>query len=328
MWRSTNDATKSEFVAGSAGRHRADLRSFSMVGTGGYLSQPIPGFIGRLFWYLVNIMDPRDAVRRRELGDFVRAQRGKLTPAAAGLTGTARRRTPGLRREEVAQLCGLSATWYTWIEQGRDVSVSSAALVRLATALRLSRAERSYLFELAGRRDPEPSVDDADEIGSAVRVCVDAIDAPAYVLDRNWNARVWNAKAERLFVGWLDATDDRNLLRFIFLEPRARSLIDGWHERARRVVAEFRAQAGSHLNDPAMRDMIEVLREASPDFASLWRQRDVLAREGGERTFHHPRDGFLRFEQVTFSLVSHAEMKLTILVPAPGEAGKPRGERA
>ncbi len=249
-----------------------------------------------------------------ELGQFLRAQREKLSPADAGLAIAMRRRTPGLRREEVAHIAGLSTTWYTWIEQGRGVSVSPLALARLATALRLGRAERGYLFELAGKRDPEQLDDEADDTPPALRACVDAIAAPAYVLDRGWTARVWNAQAERLFSGWLSAGADRNLLRFIFLQPAARDLIDGWDVRARRVVAEFRAQAGSHLNDSSLTEPIGNLLRQSPAFARLWQQRDVLEREGGERTFNHPVDGFLRFEQVTFTLSGQPGLKLTVLV--------------
>ena len=161
--------------------------------------------------------------RQRELGAFVRAQREKLPPAAFGLPAAARRRTPGLRREEVAQLCGLSVTWYTWLEQGRDMSLSPAALVRLAKALRLGRAERAYLFELARKRDPDAGGDESDIVPPALLACVATIGSPAYILDRTWTARGWNGKAARLFAGWLDGDNDRNLLRYIFLEPAARA---------------------------------------------------------------------------------------------------------
>jgi transcriptional regulator with XRE-family HTH domain len=257
--------------------------------------------------------------RRRELGDFIRAQRERVAPASVGLVAARRRRTPGLRREEVAELSGLSTTWYTWIEQGRDVSVSPTALARLAGALRLERAQRTYLFELAGKRDPDSGVGDAEDLPPAIASCVAAIGTPAYILDRNWNARSWNTAAEQLFTGWLDASPgedaERNLLRFIFLTPGARSLICDWERRARRVTAEFRAHCGAHLDDIALRGLIAELQRISRDFAQMWEQHGVLGREGGERTFNHPRDGFLRFEQVTFDLSGHADIKLTILVP-------------
>lgn len=253
-------------------------------------------------------------VRRRELGDFVRAQRERVNPASVGLPDATRRRTPGLRREEVAQLAGFSPTWYTWIEQGRDVSMSPTALGRLAQALRLGRAERAYLFELAGKRDPDPGSGGADEVPQAALDALSAIAAPAYLLDREWNARGWNAAAAHLFVGWLDREGERNLLRFVFLVPQARRLICDWGHRARRVVAEFRAQCGAHVNDPVLRMAIDDLAARSPEFAQLWHEHGVLGREGGERTFNHPADGFLSYQQVTFDLAGNADIKLTILV--------------
>lgn len=265
------------------------------------------------------MIDPQLASRRRELGDFIRTQRERTAPEA-GMPGPRRRRTPGLRREEVAQLAGLSTTWYTWIEQGRDVSVSPHALARLAGTLRLDRAQRAYLFELAGKRDPSPGESADDALPTAVPAAVSAITMPAYVLDRQWNARCCNRAAERLFTGWLDQPEprdsERNLLRFIFLDPGARSLICDWEHRARRVVAEFRAHCASHLDVRMLRRLIDELSRDSGEFARMWEQHGVLGREGGERTFNHPQDGFLRYEQVTFELAGHADFKLTILVKA------------
>ena len=262
--------------------------------------------------------------RRKALGDFLRAQRERLTPAEAGLGAGGRRRTPGLRREEVAQLGGVSATWYSWIEQGREVSASAPALARLAEALRLTPAERAYLFDLAGKRDPE-----ADEPGAApeppvdLQTVVDMIGCPAYAMDRLGTARAWNRQAAHLFVGWLDkkprksqeGTPERNLLRYVFLEPAARKLIHGWEDRASRVLAEFRADAGAHLTDEAVKAMIEELRAKSPLFARLWDAQEVLGREGGERTFDHPDDGFLRYRQIGFTLAARPDLKLVMLVP-------------
>ncbi len=270
-------------------------------------------------------MEPKPFTRRAELASFLRAQREKLAPAAIGLAAGGRRRTPGLRREEVAQLSGLSVTWYTWIEQGREVTVSPGSLARLARALRLDRAGRAYLFALAGRRDPDEGGAAADEPPPAVLACLGAIRAPAYVLDRSWEARAWNAEAEKLFAGWLDqpkeAARERNLLRFIFLSPAARALIPDWEARARRVAAEFRAAASAHLDDPALRGLVAGLRRQSPAFARFWAEHFVLGRDGGARTFRHPLHGFLRYEQASFFLSGHPELTLTILADSPDEVG-------
>jgi len=261
------------------------------------------------------MMEPPSPEQRRELGAFLRAQRERLGPASVGVA-SGRRRTPGLRREEVAQLCGLSTTWYTWLEQGRDVSASPLALARMATTLRLGRAERAYLFELAARRDPEQGVAEEAGLPPVVSSCVAAIQAPAYLLDRFWTARCWNPAATHLFAGWLDGEADRNLLRFVFLAPAARALICDWEVRARRVVAEFRASCSAHVTDPPLRGQVDALRRESVEFGRFWDSYGVLDREGGERSFNHPRDGLLRYKQVTFDVAGRPDLKLTMLVPA------------
>src|SRR3954453_18793702 len=142
-----------------------------------------------------NSSEPLPETPARALGDFIRTHRERLSPLAVGLPPGPRRRTPGLRREEVAQLCGVSPTWYTWIEQGRPVSASADALARIAVALQLSRAERAYLFELAAQRDPaEPDPAAADAPATLLET-VQLVSAPAYVLDRQWNALAWNERA-------------------------------------------------------------------------------------------------------------------------------------
>lgn len=262
------------------------------------------------------MMEPDPDAPALSLSAFLRALRERQSPAEFGLAAGSRRRTPGLRREEVAQLCGLSVTWYTWIEQGRDVSVSASALARLAGGLRLSRAERGYLFEVAGKRDPErPGTQ--DDPPDEILACVDAIDGPAYILDRTWRARRWNAKASRLFAGWLDTDGEKNLLRYIFLRPEARTLILDWPSRARRVVAEFRAAVTAYSDDPEIRRLVEELRIGSADFERCWGTQGVLAREGGARAFDHPAMGRLHYQQVSLSLAGWSDYRLTMLVSAP-----------
>jgi len=222
-----------------------------------------------------------------------------------------------LRREEVAQLSNVSATWYTWIEQGRPVSASPATLARLAHGLQLSRAERAYLFELAGKLDPEWNQDNRENVPESVLACVDAIDGPAYILDRLWTARRWNDAAERLFVGWLDRGGEPNLLRFVFCHPKARSLICDWEERARRVGAELRAAKPSHVENNERDSHIDELHRESQDFAAFWASHGVLKREGGARMFNHPADGLLCYQQVSLNIASWPDFRLTMLIPAP-----------
>lgn len=265
-------------------------------------------------------MVPANESRRRTLGDFLRTHRERLSPAMLGLPTGQRRRTPGLRREEVAQCCGMSATWYTWLEQGREVSASSQALAALASVMQLTPAERAYLFQLAGKRDPtapatDPAGDGEMDAPPALTETVAAITAPAYVLDRIWNARAWNTAATHLFIGWLDRAHDKNLLRYVFLEPMARRVIPDWERRARRVLAEFRAESSRHLDDPAIVTLVNDLRQRSSLFARSWGEHEVVERIGGEHRFDHPRDGRLRYEQVVFALASRPDFKLIVLLP-------------
>lgn len=253
----------------------------------------------------------------RILGAFLRAHRERLVPPVAP---GRRRRTPGLRREEVADLCGVSTTWYTWLEQGRDVSASAGTLARLADALHLAAAERTYLFELAGRRDPVAPEREA-ELPPEVLALPRHMDIPAYLLDRTWTARAWNDEATRLFVGWLDDANDRNLLRYTFLSPAARRLIVDWEDRGRRLVAEFRADYGHGVNDPALQELIDDLSRDSEAFRFYWREQVVLRREGGERRFDHPTDGRRAFLQSTLLVASDPGMKLVSLAPTTLRSG-------
>lgn len=256
------------------------------------------------------------SIQRKELGDFLSALRQKCEPAAFGFPPGLRRRTHGLRREEVAQLAQISPTWYTWIEQGREISVSSDVLDRLATALRMDKTQRAYLFELAGRRDTQPAASNYAIATSLLQRIVDDYAQPAYILDRYWDVLAWNPAAATLFGDWLRAGAAPNLLRFVFADPAARELVEDWDTRARRLVAEFRADSRSALDDPELLARIDQLAQASPEFARHWKQHDVLERQGGVRGFNHPSLGRLALQQVTFRLVDHEQLKLVLLLAA------------
>jgi transcriptional regulator with XRE-family HTH domain len=253
------------------------------------------------------------------LGEFIRTHRERISPERAGLARGLRRRAKGLRREELAQLCGISPTWLTWIEQGRAVSLSAKTLAGLARALDLTAAERAYLFDLAALRDAEAPSSAALDVASSMRASLDAavasIKSPAYVLDHAWNAVAWNRPAALLFNGWLGkAARERNLLNYTFLDAQARSFIVDWPERAQRLVAEFRADRSASLRQPATQRQVEALSLASADFDRLWREQNVLGREGGERVFMHPTRGRLSYRQLTFRIAQAEDLKLVMLV--------------
>ncbi|MGH8268718.1 MAG: helix-turn-helix transcriptional regulator [Steroidobacteraceae bacterium] len=265
---------------------------------------------------------------RPSLGEFLRARRDRLRPEDFGFP-RGRRRAPGLRREEAAQLCGISPTWYTWIEQGRTAAISVETLSAIAAGLRLSRAERAYLFELSARADPAvPLLEGADpqQLSALVR----AVKPPAYILDRHWDAIAWNRPAAALFADWLGRaarqsdgsprsgglTAERNLLRYVFLDERAAGFIVDWGERARRLVAEYRADTASWRDDPVRKAFVHELCAASRPFDSAWRSQQVLSREGGLRAFNHPKRGHCTYEQYTLRVAQRPELKLTILLPS------------
>jgi transcriptional regulator with XRE-family HTH domain len=255
--------------------------------------------------------------RRRELGAFLRARREAITPAEAGFppAGRDRRRTPGLRREELAQICGISTTWYTWTEQGRDIALSAEALARLAAALRMTAAERAYLFELTRRRDPAPARTALAATPAALLAMLQATSAPAYLLDRLWHVRGWNAPAAGLFATWFE-TGESSLLRFVFLNPAAAAFISDWEDRARRLVAEFRADIMHDPEDEAANRMVRDLKQASPDFERFWNSHAVLGRDGGRRSFNHPSRGLVHYEQMTLVPASHPHFKVVVLLTA------------
>jgi transcriptional regulator with XRE-family HTH domain len=257
------------------------------------------------------------------MGAFLRARRGQLTPAAFGLPAGARRRTPGLRREEVAQLCGISTTWLAWIEQGRIDSVSVPTLIALAKGLKLSRAERQYLFGLAAKADPAPPRNEVRDREPLQRL-VDSIRPPAYILGRHWDAVVWNAAALRLFPAWLGSGarptgDHRNLLHYVFLDPIARRQVVDWKRRAQRLVAEFRADTAVRRVDPIRDAMVRELTQLSSAFSAAWQTQAVQAREGGERRFRraHSADragrGVSSYQQMTLRLAHEPDLKLVVL---------------
>ena len=250
-----------------------------------------------------------------ELGAFLRAARERLLPHDFGVAPGRRRRTPGLRREEVAALCGVSPTWYTWIEQGRDVVASAATLRFLAEGLRLSAVERAHLFRLAGRADPDPVPMAAADV-EQLQMLVDAVAAPAYVLDRHWSAVAWNPGAEALFSGWLrkSVAAHPNLLRYVFLDPGAQRFIVDWAARAERLVAEFRADSVGLHHDSGHLALVAELSRGSVVFEHAWRANRVVAREGGRRGFNLP-SGERLFEQFTLKLAMRPDVKLIVLAP-------------
>lgn len=271
--------------------------------------------------------------KRRELGDFLQIIRLRSQPQDYGFAPGQRRRTAGLRREEMAQLIGISPTWYTWAEQGREVNLSADVLDRLAQRLNLTRSERAYLFEMAGRRDLRAGATEDDTAPAPLTALLSEIASPAYIMGRYWDLLAWNKAASALFAGWLPAPDTHeaphpNLLRFVFAHPLARALLVDWETRAQRITAEFRADSRSRLDSPALQRLVDELADASPDFARFWKQHDVLERQGGQRDFRHPERGLISYEQITLKPMEHEHIKLVLLRPLAATTSASPGRTA
>jgi len=248
----------------------------------------------------------------QRLGEFLRWKRERLSPEQAGLPKGPRRRTPGLRREEVAQLSYVSTTWYTWLEQGRGISVSPRSLSHIANALQLSKAERDYLFSLAELTDPQEQKTASPHFD--IEGVMRSVNAPCYVMDAAWQLVAWNPAAQELFSGWLDVDPAPNMLEFIFTHPLSQQLVIDWPERAKRIVAELRAESTRlDLNAP-LNNRVKKLLDQSPEFATWWPNYHVVQREGGQRSFQHPRKGIVHYQQTTWQLVAELGTKMIILV--------------
>lgn len=259
--------------------------------------------------------------RRADLAEFLCARRAALTPADVGLAPGVRRRTAGLRREEVAMLAGVSVSWYTWLEQGRPINASDDVLAALARTLRLDPVEQDYLLALAGhprRRAIDPSRDTAPE---GVQRLLDALEpCPAYALGPRWDFLAWNTAQHRLHPA-IDTLplEERNLVWLVFADPYVRALIGDWEHEARRVLSQFRAETTPFRDDPAVNDLVERVRAASPEFAEWWPRHDVGGFERRIRTFHHPVAGELRFDHHQVVPAGQPDLRVIVHLPLPDD---------
>lgn len=251
---------------------------------------------------------------RIELGDFLRSRRENLTPKAVGLSSGRRRRTPGLRREEVAELAGIGVDWYIRLEQGRTVNPSVTTIDALARALRLGKVEHAHLRALA--RNADRRAFSRERVPEAIRHLVDSLNQPAYVTGRRWDILAWNAAADDIFGFGRLAEGDRNILLCMLIDPDARRLFGAaWADEAKRMVAQFRVTHDHWARDPAFLDLVERLRQGSPEFAPWWEAHDIRSVAAGQKSLNHPRKGLLRFDYASFQANDDPALKLVIYTP-------------
>ena len=261
-------------------------------------------------------MQERERERRQALADFLRQRRASLAPADVGLPPGVRRRTPGLRREEVAQLANIGTSWYVWLEQGRDVHPSAQVLESLAQALRLTLNERRHLFLLAGQPPPPYGSPSEESVRPVLQQILDDLDpTPACALGRRWDYLAWNSAAETLFaIAEASSPYARNLLWQLFTDP-ARRERPHWEQVARSMLAEFRSVGARYPGDRWFEELIEDLKQVSPEFCQWWPHHDVRPALDGHKVLEHPTLGRVEFEHINLQVLSDPDVRIMVYVP-------------
>lgn len=250
------------------------------------------------------------------LGAYLKDRRGRLDPAALGLS-SARRRTAGLRREEVAQRANISTTWYTWLEQGRGGAPSASVLDRITQALMLTEAEREHVFLLGLGRMPDVRYRPPDGVTPRLQRVLDSMAAsPAFIRTATWDVVAWNAAAAVVLTDYaiLDPRE-RNILRLIFGDPHARAMQPDWEGVARFVVAVFRAETARAGASAEAAPLVEELSRISPEFASMWKDNDVREHGEGLKQRRHPMLGLISLEYSAFAVDGRPDLSMVIYNP-------------
>ena len=260
------------------------------------------------------------------LGAYLKDRRAKLDPAAFGFP-MARRRTAGLRHEEVAQRANVSATWYTWLEQGRGGAPSADVLNRLARALMLTDVEREHLFLIALGRPPEVHYHAAEDVTPRLQRVLDALElSPAIVKTSTWDIVAWNRAAAAVLADYGKfAPRERNVLRLIFCNPEVRAAQPDWEAAARFVVAAFRAEAARAGAAERVKELVDELSRESAEFAAMWRDNDVRTYGEGTKHLRHPKAGLIGLEYSAFAVDGRPDLGMVIYNPAtPADAERIR----
>ncbi len=265
----------------------------------------------------------QSVTQSKDLGSYLKSRRAQLDPAALGFH-TARRRTPGLRREEVAHLACISATWYTWLEQGRGGTPSAEVLDRICQALRLSGHEREHVFHLALGRAPGAQHLAKGTVTERLQKVLDCMPlSPAMIRNATWDVLAWNRAATVVLADYpSQPARERNILRRIFLHPQARAAQADWHGLARFLVAAFRADATRAGASAEIRPLVEELSAASPEFAELWRSNDIELMAEGTKVLLHGAVGRLSLEYSSFCVEGQSDLTMVVYNPSTDEDGQ------
>jgi len=264
--------------------------------------------------------DTPTGVRARELGDLLRARRERLQPADVGLPAGSRRRTRGLRREEVALLASISPTYYAFLEQGRDIRPSHQVLDALAQGLQLTSAERAHVHELV-HGENTAVVDAAETASAAVVALVERLEpSPTYVTGRRFDVLASNRAARALWTDWPALPpEQRNMLWWMFTDPAARTILVDWETEAAALLARYRAAVGRHPDDPAFEELTDRLHAASCEVRAWWPRHDIAHLSSGTKRLRHPDLGELEFQHVVLQVADDPEQKLVTFAASSDE---------
>ncbi|MEU9330023.1 helix-turn-helix transcriptional regulator [Streptomyces canus] len=263
----------------------------------------------------------RSLDRRAELSEFLRTRRARLKPEDVGLPDFGRhRRVPGLRREELSQLAGVSVAYYTRLEQGNGRNVSAEVLDAIARALRLTDAERAHLTHLAKpKQHKKKTTARTEQVRGSIRQLLDSINVPAYVSGRRSDIVAWNRMAAAVFGDWAELpAQERNWARMIFLRPEYQNLFVPWEQKASDVVSYLRMDAGCHPDDPRLSALVGELSVKSEEFRRLWATHDVKEKNFGVKQLRHPLVGELTLNFESFPLSDGTEQALITYHAEPG----------
>lgn len=256
-------------------------------------------------------------LRAQELGGFLRTRRGRIVPSQVGLPEGERRRTPGLRRAEVAQLAGVSVEWYTWLEQGRAISVSTQVLESLVRALQLDANEREHLFLLAHQQPPPEGHPLRERVSTTLQRFLDNLDlSPAFAVGPRWDIIAWNEAARIVLYDFPSVSvRERNVLWRMFTSVSHRQMVVDWDKHARRILAQFRTSYGRLPEDPWMTELVNDLQAISPEFRAWWPDHEVLRAPDVRKVLNHPEVGYLQFERVMFQTYDEPDLKVIVSTP-------------
>ncbi|MCU5745437.1 helix-turn-helix transcriptional regulator [Staphylococcus sp. SQ8-PEA] len=263
-----------------------------------------------------------DQKRLNTLSEFLKIKRAQIKPESIGLPPGNRRRTPGLRREEVARLSGVSTTWYTWLEQGRNITVSSDVLEAVSKTLQLNRDEKDYLYDLAYEKTTEIKVwnDQQPEISHSLKHILDELTyCPSIVTDRRCFIVGWNAAASHVFIDFNQIpVEERNLIRLLFARKEFKALATNWNHFVKGFLAIFRSYYGHYLGDEWYNQFIDDMSETYPEFRSLWQESQVSKAPEMQIEFRHVKAGKMLFDLTSMRVQGEADLRCSIYTPAEG----------